>query len=69
MKEIAAAFYFLLLFLLWLSRDPGFTGWKALVSNYVDDSTVAISIGFLILLTPIGWQSGGRGTALPMQLA
>ncbi|KAL4669316.1 hypothetical protein H8959_007870, partial [Pygathrix nigripes] len=55
-QEIMTLVLFILMALLWFSRDPGFVpGWSALFSEYpgfATDSTVALLIGLLFFLIP-----------------
>ncbi|XP_006988457.1 solute carrier family 13 member 1 [Peromyscus maniculatus bairdii] len=55
-QEIVTLVIFILMALLWFSRDPGFiTGWSVLFSKYpgyVTDSTVALVAGLLFFLIP-----------------
>ncbi|XP_011851344.1 PREDICTED: solute carrier family 13 member 1 [Mandrillus leucophaeus] len=55
-QEIVTLVLFILMALLWFSRDPGFVpGWSALFSEYpgfATDSTVALLIGLLFFLIP-----------------
>ncbi|XP_052028402.1 solute carrier family 13 member 1 [Apodemus sylvaticus] len=55
-QEIVTLVIFVVMALLWFSRDPGFvTGWSALFSEYpgfVTDSTVALVAGILFFLIP-----------------
>uniref|UniRef100_A0A8I6A242 Solute carrier family 13 member 1 n=1 Tax=Rattus norvegicus TaxID=10116 RepID=A0A8I6A242_RAT len=55
-QEIVTLVIFIVMALLWFSRDPGFvTGWSVLFSEYpgyVTDSTVALVAGILFFLIP-----------------
>ncbi|XP_008586135.1 PREDICTED: solute carrier family 13 member 1 [Galeopterus variegatus] len=55
-QEIVTLVLFIIMALLWFSRDPGFvSGWSALFSKYpgfATDSTVALLIGLLFFLIP-----------------
>ncbi|GAB5568732.1 solute carrier family 13 member 1 isoform X1 [Prionailurus iriomotensis] len=55
-QEIVTLVLFIVMALLWFSRDPGFVpGWSALFSKYpgfATDSTVALLIGLLFFLIP-----------------
>ncbi|CAO2602658.1 Solute carrier family 13 member 1 [Lemmus lemmus] len=55
-QEIVTLVIFVVMALLWFSRDPGFvTGWSVLFSEhsgYVTDSTVALVAGILFFLIP-----------------
>ncbi|CAH6778340.1 Slc13a1 [Phodopus roborovskii] len=55
-QEIVTLVIFIVMALLWFSRDPGFvTGWSVLFSEYpgyVTDSTVALVAGLLFFLIP-----------------
>ncbi|KAM9698572.1 solute carrier family 13 member 1 isoform 3-T4 [Dama dama] len=55
-QEIVTLVLFIVMALLWFSRDPGFvSGWSALFSEYpgfATDSTVALLIGLLFFLIP-----------------
>ncbi|XP_018885876.1 solute carrier family 13 member 1 isoform X2 [Gorilla gorilla gorilla] len=55
-QEIVTLVLFIIMALLWFSRDPGFVpGWSALFSEYpgfATDSTVALLIGLLFFLIP-----------------
>lgn len=55
-QEIVTLVLFLVMALLWFSRDPGFvSGWSALFPEYpgfANDSTVALLIGLLFFLIP-----------------
>ncbi|XP_007944953.1 solute carrier family 13 member 1 [Orycteropus afer afer] len=55
-QEIVTLVLFIVMALLWFSRNPGFTtGWSALFSEYpsfVTDSTVALVVGLLFFLIP-----------------
>lgn len=55
-QEIVTLILFVVMALLWFSRDPGFvSGWSALFSEYpgfATDSTVALLIGLLFFLIP-----------------
>ncbi|KAF5927649.1 hypothetical protein HPG69_000553 [Diceros bicornis minor] len=55
-QEIVTLVLFILMALLWFSRDPGFvSGWSVLFSEYlgyVTDSTVALLVGLLFFLIP-----------------
>ncbi|XP_040584589.1 solute carrier family 13 member 1 [Mesocricetus auratus] len=55
-QEIVTLVIFVIMALLWFSRDPGFvTGWSVLFSEYpgyVTDSTVALVAGLLFFLIP-----------------
>ncbi|XP_020822016.1 solute carrier family 13 member 1 isoform X2 [Phascolarctos cinereus] len=55
-QEIVTLILFIIMALLWFSRDPGFVpGWSSLFSQYsgfATDSTVALSIGILFFLIP-----------------
>ncbi|XP_014694637.2 solute carrier family 13 member 1 [Equus asinus] len=55
-QEIVTLVLFLVMALLWFSRDPGFiSGWSVLFSEYlgfVTDSTVALLVGLLFFLIP-----------------
>ncbi|NXG69691.1 S13A2 protein, partial [Baryphthengus martii] len=56
--EIAVLILFIILVLLWFTRDPGFIpGWATVLFNkngesYVTDATVAIFISFLLFIIP-----------------
>ena len=52
---MCAMIYFLLLALMWVSRDPGFEGWSRFFSPFVDDSMPAVLVILLCLLTPVAW--------------
>ncbi|NWZ49014.1 S13A2 protein, partial [Haliaeetus albicilla] len=58
--EIAVLILFILLVLLWFTRDPGFIpGWATVLFNkndtsYVTDATVAIFISILLFIIPSG---------------
>ncbi|NXT30962.1 S13A2 protein, partial [Pelecanoides urinatrix] len=64
--EIAVLFLFILLVLLWFTRDPGFIpGWATLLFNknnasYVTDATVAIFISVLLFIIPSDISSNNR---------
>uniref|UniRef100_A0A8C0LNG8 Solute carrier family 13 member 1 n=1 Tax=Canis lupus dingo TaxID=286419 RepID=A0A8C0LNG8_CANLU len=55
-QEIVTLILFIVMALLWFSRDPGFVpGWSALFSKYpgfATDSTVALLIGILFFIIP-----------------
>ncbi|KAL1778266.1 solute carrier family 13 member 1 [Sigmodon hispidus] len=55
-QEIVTLVIFIVMALLWFSRDPGFvTGWSVLFSEYsgyVTDSTVALVAGLLFFIIP-----------------
>uniref|UniRef100_A0A8C9DM02 Solute carrier family 13 member 1 n=1 Tax=Prolemur simus TaxID=1328070 RepID=A0A8C9DM02_PROSS len=55
-QEIVTLFLFIVMALLWFTRDPGFvSGWSALASGYADyimDSTVALLVGLLFFVIP-----------------
>ncbi|XP_060229759.1 solute carrier family 13 member 1 isoform X2 [Meriones unguiculatus] len=55
-QEIVTLIIFIIMALLWFSRDPGFvTGWSVLFSQYpgfVTDSTVALVAGLLFFVIP-----------------
>ncbi|NWT02386.1 S13A2 protein, partial [Mionectes macconnelli] len=58
--EVAVLVLFVLLVLLWFTRDPGFApGWATNIFNqkkkYVTDGTVAIFIAILLFVTPSGF--------------
>ncbi|NWU88241.1 S13A2 protein, partial [Onychorhynchus coronatus] len=59
--EIAVLVLFILLVLLWFTRDPGFIpGWATVLFNkddtsYVTDATVAIFIAILLFIIPSGF--------------
>ena len=53
--------YFVLLVLLWVTRYPGVEGWSRFISPYVDDSTPAVLIVILALVTPFAWQKNRNG--------
>ncbi|NXP06653.1 S13A2 protein, partial [Thinocorus orbignyianus] len=61
--EIAVLIIFILLVLLWFTREPGFIpGWATVLFNkgdisYVSDSTVAIFISVLLFVIPAGISS------------
>ncbi|XP_059127103.1 Na(+)/citrate cotransporter isoform X1 [Peromyscus eremicus] len=56
--EYNVLFCFVLLIILWFSRDPGFTpGWLSIAwvdgrTNYVTDATVAIFVAILLFIVP-----------------
>ncbi|XP_017687958.1 PREDICTED: solute carrier family 13 member 2-like [Lepidothrix coronata] len=68
--EIVVLILFILLVLLWFTREPGFIpGWATVLFNkddisYVTDATVAIFISLLLFIIPSGFsnnaQTGGR---------
>ncbi|NXC70294.1 S13A2 protein, partial [Anhinga anhinga] len=64
--EIAVLILFILLVLLWFTRDPGFIpGWAAVLFNknntsYVTDATVAIFISILLFVIPADISSNDR---------
>lgn len=55
-QEVVTLVLFIVMALLWFSRDPGFvSGWSVLFSEYpgfATDSTVALLIGLLFFLIP-----------------
>uniref|UniRef100_A0A8C3VVP0 Solute carrier family 13 member 1 n=1 Tax=Catagonus wagneri TaxID=51154 RepID=A0A8C3VVP0_9CETA len=55
-QEIVTLVLFIVMAMLWFSRDPGFiSGWSALFSQYpgfATDSTVALLVGLLFFLIP-----------------
>ncbi|KFQ24480.1 Solute carrier family 13 member 2, partial [Merops nubicus] len=64
--EIAVLIIFILLVLLWFTRDPGFIpGWATALFNqdgtsYVTDATVAIFISILLFIIPSDISNDGR---------
>ncbi|NWH68080.1 S13A2 protein, partial [Geococcyx californianus] len=64
--EIAVLILFVLLVLLWFTRDPGFIpGWATVLFNrnntsYVTDATVAIFISVLLFIIPSDISNNGR---------
>ncbi|NXW64838.1 S13A2 protein, partial [Eurystomus gularis] len=64
--EIAVLILFILLVLLWFTRDPGFiTGWATVLFNkndtsYVTDATVAIFISVLLFIIPSDMSNNNR---------
>ncbi|NWX05187.1 S13A2 protein, partial [Caloenas nicobarica] len=64
--EIAVLILFILLVLLWFTRDPGFIpGWATVLFNkndtsYVTDATVAIFISVLLFIIPSNISNNGR---------
>ena len=68
---MVAAFYLVVLVLLWMTRDPGFApGWGALFkTDYVPDASPAVVIAFLAVLTPAALAhigSAGRQKEAPL---
>ncbi|NXS56454.1 S13A2 protein, partial [Brachypteracias leptosomus] len=65
--EIAVLSLFILLVLLWFTRDPGFIkGWATVLFNtsdisYVTDATVAIFISILLFIIPSDIPTNNRG--------
>nr|XP_012607296.1 solute carrier family 13 member 1 [Microcebus murinus] len=55
-QEIVTLVLFIVMALLWFTRDPGFvSGWSALASKYpgfISDSTVALLVGLLFFIIP-----------------
>uniref|UniRef100_A0A667X161 Solute carrier family 13 member 1 n=1 Tax=Myripristis murdjan TaxID=586833 RepID=A0A667X161_9TELE len=52
-QEVLTQSVFLLMVLLWLSRDPGFLpGWASLFSSCTTDATVALLLGLLLFIIP-----------------
>ncbi|XP_059685179.1 solute carrier family 13 member 2 [Gavia stellata] len=66
--EIAVLILFILLVLLWFTRDPGFIpGWATVLFNkndtsYVTDATVAIFISILLFIIPSDISNNERGS-------
>ncbi|NWI57508.1 S13A2 protein, partial [Calyptomena viridis] len=64
--EIAVVILFVLLVLLWFTREPGFIpGWATVLFNkddesYVTDGTVAIFISILLFIIPSGFSNNSR---------
>ncbi|NWX24057.1 S13A2 protein, partial [Aegotheles bennettii] len=64
--EIAVLILFILLVVLWFTRDPGFIqGWATVLFNkdgisYVTDATVAIFISVLLFIIPAGFSNDDR---------
>ncbi|KAJ7416392.1 Solute carrier family 13 member 2 [Willisornis vidua] len=64
--EIAVLILFLLLVLLWFTREPGFIpGWATVLFNknntsYVTDATVAIFISILLFIIPSGFSNNAQ---------
>ncbi|NWR36931.1 S13A2 protein, partial [Tachuris rubrigastra] len=64
--EIAVLVLFIILVLLWFTRDPGFIpGWATVLFNkdntsYVTDGTVAIFIGILLFIIPSGFYNNAQ---------
>nr|XP_056702559.1 solute carrier family 13 member 4 [Euleptes europaea] len=53
--EMVTAFFFILMTLLWFTREPGFVpGWSSLFEKkgYRTDATVSVFLGFLLFLIP-----------------
>ncbi|KAI1239377.1 hypothetical protein IHE44_0012496 [Lamprotornis superbus] len=51
--ETVTLVLFILMTLLWFTRDPGFIpGWSSLFPNYITDSTAALVIGLLFFIIP-----------------
>ncbi|XP_061406338.1 solute carrier family 13 member 1-like isoform X2 [Lethenteron reissneri] len=54
--EACVLFVFVLMALLWLTKDPGFMpGWATIFGHYksfVSDTTVAVTVGFLLFVWP-----------------
>ncbi|NXM36012.1 S13A2 protein, partial [Oxyruncus cristatus] len=65
--EIAVLVLFILLVLLWFTREPGFIpGWATVLFNkddtsYVTDATVAIFISILLFIIPSGFYNAQTG--------
>uniref|UniRef100_A0A8C3QG60 Solute carrier family 13 member 2 n=1 Tax=Cyanoderma ruficeps TaxID=181631 RepID=A0A8C3QG60_9PASS len=64
--EIEVLILFILLVLLWFTREPGFIpGWATVLFNknntsYVTDATVALFIGILLFILPSGFSNQDR---------
>ncbi|NWU01824.1 S13A2 protein, partial [Urocynchramus pylzowi] len=64
--EIEVSILFILLVVLWFTREPGFIpGWATVLFNkdntsYVTDATVALFISMLIFILPSGFSKGDR---------
>ncbi|XP_060101677.1 solute carrier family 13 member 4 [Heteronotia binoei] len=65
--EMVTAFFFILMTLLWFTREPGFVpGWSSLFEKkgYRTDATVSVFLGFLLFLIPAKKPCfGKKGTA------
>ncbi|NXS33055.1 S13A4 protein, partial [Pomatostomus ruficeps] len=61
--EMVTGFFFILMALLWFTREPGFVpGWSSLFEKkgYRTDATVSVLLGFLLFLIPAKKPSFGR---------
>uniref|UniRef100_A0A8D2LED1 Solute carrier family 13 member 4 n=1 Tax=Varanus komodoensis TaxID=61221 RepID=A0A8D2LED1_VARKO len=59
--EMVTAFFFILMTLLWFTREPGFVpGWSSFFEKkgYRTDATVSVFLGFLLFLIPAKKPSG-----------
>ncbi|XP_018413238.1 PREDICTED: solute carrier family 13 member 1 [Nanorana parkeri] len=68
-QEIMTFILFLLMALLWFTRDPGFfPGWSSLFPNYrgyATDSTAALLLGLLFFIVPANlWKNAGKSNSL-----
>ncbi|XP_038609190.1 solute carrier family 13 member 4 [Tachyglossus aculeatus] len=71
--EMVTGFFFILMTLLWFTREPGFVpGWDSFFEKkgYRTDATVSVFLGFLLFLIPakkprLGKEKGENGESTP----